>query len=214
MTVGLYTGTYIVLRLLPLDDDRLVLRVHPLLLGGLQIAGLLRAHRNACTVRITLASSAKTHRPGAASIRAFRSSCRGPAGNGTSDCTLGSHVLSLERIVERLSLERRAGPHEARGLDHFERIRRCHQHLRQELVRIERDGREQAVELVLRHRVGRRVTLPDRDDRHAEQKTGENGDERAEELRHGNLGPEGERAYNLRVDYAEPASRAAAPPYA
>src|SRR4030095_10302945 len=45
---------------------------------------------------------------------------------------------------------------EAGGLDDLERIRRRHQHLRQKLVRVESDRREQRIELILRERLRRR----------------------------------------------------------
>ena len=62
--------------------------------------------------------------------------------------------LALQRVFQRLALEARVRLHPPLRGDDFERIRRRHQHLREKRVRIERDGREQLVELFLRERFG------------------------------------------------------------
>ena len=60
-------------------------------------------------------------------------------------------VLGFERLGERVALELGVGrlllP--ARGLDHVERIGRGHEHVGQEIVGIERDRRQELIELLL-----------------------------------------------------------------
>ena len=66
--------------------------------------------------------------------------------------------LVLQRVFERVALQVPVLLGESRCLDHFERIGRGHQHLAQQLVGVERDRRQQRVELVLRQR--RRAAVP------------------------------------------------------
>ena len=149
-----------VLRLRRLDDDRPVLDDDVLLRRRLQVAGLLRAlaqrlhgaHHGRLVGEERVAQALRPLELGVHHVehlreRAQRQHARVPG-------------LALQRAVERLAREVAVGLDEARGLDDLERIRGRHQHLRQELVRIERDRRQQRVEQVLRHRRGGRLRAP------------------------------------------------------
>ena len=70
-------------------------------------------------------------------------------GVATSAFTLASQSCLVERLVELVALERFVRLGEAVGLHHLERIGRGHQHLREQGVGIERDRRDQRVELAL-----------------------------------------------------------------
>ena len=63
-------------------------------------------------------------------------------------------VLALGRAHRVVAGKTGAGPGPARGFDHFERVGRCHQDLRQQRVGVERDRREHLVEFLLRKHIG------------------------------------------------------------
>ena len=77
----------------------------------------------------------------------------------------GVPALRLQRLRQRLALQRCAlGLSEpARRLDDLDRIGGRHQHLRQQLVGEERDGREKLLELRLAEQFGVRLHRPRRD---------------------------------------------------
>ena len=126
---------------------------------AVETAGCLppaRAARSACTVRITAASSARNASPSRCVHSSFASIMSSTCGNAHSDSTLASQVLSCSARSSASPVRPGFACDEARGLDDLERIRGRHQHLRQELVRIERDRGQQRVEQILRHRRGGR----------------------------------------------------------
>ncbi len=75
----------------------------------------------------------------------------------------GIPSLPHEGVVERAAGEPRVFAHEAGRLHDVQREGRRHEHLREELVRIQRDGREQRVELLLGERRIRTLGLIARD---------------------------------------------------
>ena len=74
--------------------------------------------------------------------------CR-TCGKATSDFTLGSQSSFCTARTAVVAAQAGIGARPARRLDHFDRIRRRHEDLRQQRVRIERDRREHLVELGL-----------------------------------------------------------------
>ena len=123
------------------DADRLAFDLHPLLSGGDEVSLLAR--------HMTQALHARHHVARLQGIRA--ADRRRPVG------AFGEHVQHRLIACDRLhahvpglivDADRAVGRHIAGGELHLVRIRRRDQQLRQDRVRIERDGREEVVEFL------------------------------------------------------------------
>ena len=69
-------------------------------------------------------------------------------GKATSDFTLTSQGCVPDRLHRCIALDLRIGLDPARGVDDLQRIGRGHQHLREQRVRIERDRRDERLDLL------------------------------------------------------------------
>ena len=154
------------LRVRRLDLDHRLLRRrllddHLLLLGGLEVARLLRflaqpLHRVEHRLLVGEERVAELLRPVELLVHRLE-------GLREGDERLHAHVpgLALHRLHRGVALHVRVRLHPARGLDDLERIGRGHQHLRQQRIRVEGDRRNQRLDLLRLER--RRLALRLRD---------------------------------------------------
>ena len=131
-------------------DDLLLLRVLERALR------LPPSARSACAVSSTSFCCARNASPSFCVQSSFSFIIVSTCGNTASDFTLGSHVCCCRASSSALSLRPGLAFTQRSASHDLERIGRGHQDLREQRVGIQRDRRDELVELLLRERLGAR----------------------------------------------------------
>ena len=140
-----------------LDHDGLPLLVHADLVGRLEITGVVRlmAQILDCVRHLGLLGEkriAEPFRPVQLLVHHLKNLWK-----CSERFDAGIPTVLFDRPHGLVAFEVGIGPGPTRGLDDLERIRRCHQNLRQERVGVKRNRRQHLIELLLRKRTPTRT---------------------------------------------------------